>query len=97
MFSCHHVFNETEYDLVCITCLISYDDMVVTQWISSQSWTVQRLERTTKHNSDIMLDWIYHQTSNMIRTLVGNKIVDRSDVVEASPVGAAPTTCSFTT
>ena len=26
------------------------------------------------------------------RTLVGNKIVDHSDVVGASPVGAAPTT-----
>ena len=31
------------------------------------------------------------------RTLVGNKIVDHSDVVGASPVGAAPTTSSFST
>ena len=29
--------------------------------------------------------------------LVGNKIVDHSDVVGASPVGAAPTTSSFST
>ena len=29
------------------------------------------------------------------RTLVGNKIVDHSDVVGASPVGAAPTTSAF--
>ena len=29
--------------------------------------------------------------------LVGNKIVDHSDVVGASPVGAAPTTYSFST
>ena len=35
---------------------------------------------------------IYCQTSNISRTLVGNKIVDHSDVVGASPVGAAPTT-----
>ena len=34
----------------------------------------------------------YHKTSHIIRTLVGNKIVDHSDVVGASPVGAAPTT-----
>ena len=34
----------------------------------------------------------YRKTSNMIRTLVGNKIVDHSDAVRASPVGAAPTT-----
>ena len=39
----------------------------------------------------------YHKTSNISRTLVGNKIVDHSDVVGASPVGAAPTTSSFST
>ena len=32
-----------------------------------------------------------------IRQVVGNKIVDHSDVVGASPVGAAPTTSSFST
>ena len=37
----------------------------------------------------------YRQASNISRTLVGNKIVDHSDVVGASPVGAAPTTSSF--
>ena len=37
----------------------------------------------------------YRKTSNIRRTLVGNKIVDHSDVVGASPVGAAPTTSSF--
>ena len=37
----------------------------------------------------------YRQVSNIRRTLVGNKIVDHSDVVGASPVGAAPTTSSF--
>ena len=35
------------------------------------------------------------EVSNIKRTLVGNNIVDHSDVVEASPVGAAPTTSSF--
>ena len=37
----------------------------------------------------------YRKTSYISRTLVGNKIVDHSDVVGASPVGAAPTTSSF--
>ena len=32
----------------------------------------------------------YRKTSNIIRTLEGNKIVDNSDVVGAAPVGAAP-------
>ena len=40
---------------------------------------------------------IYRKVSNIRRTLVGNKIVDQSDVVGASPVGAAPTTSSFST
>ena len=39
----------------------------------------------------------YCKVSNIRRTVVGNKIVDHSDVVGASPVGAAPTTSSFTT
>ena len=39
----------------------------------------------------------YRKTSNISRILVGNKIVDNSDVVGASPVGAAPTTSSFST
>ena len=39
----------------------------------------------------------YRQISHISCTLVGNKIVDHSDVVGASPVGAAPTTSSFST
>ena len=45
----------------------------------------------------IQTDPIYCKTSDISRTLVGNKIVDNSDVVGASPVGAAPTTSSFST
>ena len=37
------------------------------------------------------------QISNICRTLVENKIADHSDIVGASPVGAAPTTSSFYT
>ena len=39
--------------------------------------------------------WIYRQTSHISRTLAGNKIADHSDVVGASPVGAAPITSSL--
>ena len=39
----------------------------------------------------------YHQTSKISRTLVGNKLVDHSDVVGAAPVGTTPTTSSFST
>ena len=44
-----------------------------------------------------VLNFHYRKTSNIRRTLVGNKIVDHSGVVGASPVGAAPTTSSFST
>ena len=37
----------------------------------------------------------YRKISNISHTLVGDKIVYHSDVVGASPVGAAPTTSSF--
>ena len=50
------------------------------------------------HLADIWDLWdLWSKTSNISRTLVGNKIVDNSDVVGASPVGAAPTTSSFST
>ena len=40
---------------------------------------------------------IYHQTSNIRGTSMGNEILDHSDVVGASPAGAAPTASSFLT
>ena len=40
---------------------------------------------------------IYLQTSNICHTLVGNELVDHSDVVGAGPVCAAPTTFSSST
>ena len=39
----------------------------------------------------------YRETSNINHTLIGNKIVNNSDVVGASPVDAAPSTSSFST
>ena len=50
------------------------------------------------HTGSILSYILWHRkASNIRRTLVGNKIVDHSDVVGASPVGAAPTTSSFST
>ena len=48
-------------------------------------------------NNDFNFFKEYRQASNISRTLVGNKIFDHSDVVGGSPVGAAPTTSSFST
>ena len=41
--------------------------------------------------------YIYRQNSDISHPVVGNKVIDHSDVVWASPVGAAPTTSSFST
>ena len=49
------------------------------------------------HYSSWLINVMYSKTSNISRTLVGSKIVDHSDVVGAAPVGAAPTTSSFST
>ena len=38
---------------------------------------------------------VYRQTSNISDALLGNKIVDHSDVVGVWPVGAAPAISSF--
>ena len=40
---------------------------------------------------------VYCQTSNLSRTLAGNEIVDNSDVVGASLIGAARTISAFST
>ena len=49
------------------------------------------------HDINVHILLPYRQTSNIVRILVGNKIVDHSDVVLASLAGAAPTTSSFST
>ena len=52
-----------------------------------------------QHNHNFCHKYLWgkncRQTSNISRTSVGNKVVDHSHVVRASPVGAAPTTFSF--
>ena len=40
---------------------------------------------------------IYCEVSNISRTSIGNEIVDHTDLVGSSPVGAAPTPSSFST
>ena len=66
----------------------------------TSSWWLQMIWSHLKSvspsaNTMVTRRWIYRKTSNISRTLVGNKIVDNPDVVGASPVGAAPTTSSF--
>ena len=60
-------------------------------------WLIASIPELTYGTIAHRYDRTYCKTSNIRRTLVGNKIVDHSDVVGASPVGAAPTTSSFST
>ena len=53
---------------------------------------------TRHHRNDLItVNKDDRKTSSISHTLVGNEFVDNSDVVGASPVGAAPTTSSFST
>ena len=59
--------------------------------------SIQRKSITSSLASAYTQKLIYRKTSNIRCTLVGNKIVDHSDVVGALPVSAAPTTSSLST
>ena len=60
-------------------------------------FSLLKLNKQNKGKHYDFLKCNYRQTSNISRTLFGNKIVDHSDVFGASPAGAAPTTSSFST
>ena len=66
--------------------LCSKGEALVVEYIGYHGWRYRKL---------LLVD-TYRKTSNISRTLVGNNSV-HSDVVGVSPVGAAPTTSSFST
>ena len=81
--------------IFCIVCFV-YGILGLS---SEKSKTSRRegVEGNLRQSLNKMFCKYYRKTSNIRRTLVSNKIVDHSDVVGASPVGAAPTTSSFST
>ena len=58
-------------------------------WVSDNS-SVEYFEEKKKKSA-------YFRTCNIKGTVVSNKLVDHSGVVGAAPVGASPTTSSFST
>ena len=85
-------------------CLHAYSSLKVedgptneTPTVTAIEWPSSETSWLTRINHGPFADMIYRKTSNIRHTFVGNKIVDHSDVVGASPVGAAPTTSSFST
>ena len=62
-------------------------------WCEQAKYWVHIHQHTQTHQ--LTFTTYYCQNSNMRRALLGNKIVDHSDVLGTSPVGAALTTSSF--
>ena len=87
-----------------------FDYVVTWEWflvhkMHINGWTTQNDVSSTKnaYQRASLLSYpnyeksIYRQSSSISLTLVGNKLDAHSDVVGASPVGAAPTKSSFST
>ena len=66
--------------------------MFSTKPLPESVMSVRCIYESSSLNFYLILIGSYRQTSNNRRTLVGNKIVDHSDVVGAWHVGAAPST-----
>ena len=67
-------------------------------------WLLKRISNWARYETEDNKGWtmhiilgIYHQTSDISDTLVGNNFVNHSEVVGASPIDTAPTTSSFST
>ena len=62
--------------------------------LKSTLWT-DYINKTKRNKTMCIFYGIYRKASNIRRTLVGDENVDHTDVVGASPAGAAPATSSF--
>ena len=71
--------------------------MSVKWWPFCLGLNVLNVTIETQGHAELLWRNRHRKTSYISRTLVGNKIVDHSDVVGASLVSAAPTTSSFQT
>ena len=83
---------KVEYSVSCIRRVKPF-----TYWAVLGNIKMAQIVEIVPHGRQRPVYLTYSKTFNISRTLVGNKIVDSSDVVGASPVGAAPTTSSFST
>ena len=91
LYACVGCRNEVEIQWEKCIC-VRLNKTASTVPIPTMKWPRHMLPNwiNSKYNEN-------RQVSNIRRTLVGNKIVDNSDVVGVSPVGAAPTTSELST
>ena len=95
--------DETSHDMDIIHIDSGYGFYLVTLGhFLNQCWHIVNM--TIKARDKLHWNWSQNTKSSstkfhldISRTSVANKIVDHSDVVGVSPVGAAPTTSSFST
>ena len=99
--------NETlkpyTYYMWCITCDVRYFIHIYKYWqfpflqLYFDNYAIDWVTVRQPCNTTSLSTKNYHQTFNIRCILVGNIIVDHSDVVGALPVSAAPTTSSLST
>ena len=90
-------YQEFQADAILVKMTFPFDCMLLLQPGAENFWVRTETFWGFIFSSQFMIYETYRKTSNISLTLVGNKIVDNSDVVGASPVGAAPTTSSLST
>ena len=83
------IVNLTTFVVTCGTVSCHNDKLQCHQWWQSCQIDDLLFSLWASGNKYIYKSDNYRKVSNIRRTLVGNKIVDHSDVVGASPVGAA--------
>ena len=77
----------------------SLDNISACEVSSKDVGKIDWYKTTWKHNKSqtVCISFGIPSSLYIRRSLVGNKVVDHSDVVGASPAGTAPTTSSFST
>ena len=107
MFCCSSIHGQPKATNFCIchvsTAVVSYakfcSKLFIKMWVRTKLIFPKNLmEKNSQWNGTLFHSTgtvTYRQTFNIRCTLVGNKIVDHSGVVGAAPIGAAPTTSSF--
>ena len=91
----HHNYNQYHHNYVTNSIIISISTIVIRIIIPIIIIIFVIIIFTIIIIMNMTFTYIFVCHYNIRRSFVSNKIVDHSDVVSASPLGAAPTTASF--
>ena len=93
----HITITKSEVWPICHSLGLAHEAVVCAGRRSIFSWIITCIMVYYSSYTPLATVEKYRKISNIRHTLTCNKLVDHSDVVGASPVGAAPTTSSFST